>query len=291
MGNCRSRRNSVNYVNTNNIEQDKYKIEKIINRGTFCNTYLVKMKNEYYVIKKYRRLNDHVILNNNLQFSLDIVNNEIEILSNIHHPCILKLHEYIETPKSISIITPYINGETIRSFIPKVIVEKSLKWIIYQILSVLKYLGEKCIIHRDIKPDNIIIDENYKITIIDFNCSHYIHQNTDIEFGTYGYKAPEIHYNIKYSFNSDIYSMGAVMYYMLYRMAPVDKHYYNLPYIEWPQIQYDKTVYSNNCINFLKNCLIFNKEKRYTLRECYYHRWIFDYIILLSESSLYSVNI
>ena len=281
MGNCKSRKKTVNAIGINTYEN-----VKILNQGTFCNTFLVKKGDKLFVNKKYRKSGEYIILNDHSFFSIDIVNNEIEILTSLSHPCILKFYEYLENKNTISIITPYIHGESLQNCAPKIITENQIRWIVYQLLSTLTYLTRKCIIHRDIKPHNIIIGDNNYLTLIDYNCSEFVHQPNEIEFGTYGYKAPEIHYNMKYSFNSDIFSMGCVIYYIIYKKVPLSKNIYSIPLVEWPYISFPKSLYSINAINFVRNCVIYNREKRYTVRDCYIHRWMFDYIINLSETNL-----
>lgn len=277
MGNCKSKNNNI---------QNNSELIKIINQGSFCNTYLIKNNGKLYINKKYIRYNNYIIAGGNNHFPIDIVSNEIEILNNIDHPCLLKLNNFIETEKYISLFLPYIDGENLSYYAPKIIIEKQLKWMVYQLMSAILYLKSKCILHRDIKPSNIIVSENDRITLIDFNCSHYIQNETDISFGTLGYKAPEIHYNMDYSFNSDIFSFGCTIYYMVYKTHAINIKMYKQPLVKWHTPIYTKTVFSKHTINFIKRCIVYNKQYRYTIMDCYMDRWIFNYIISLSEINL-----
>ena len=280
MGNCRSK---------NNDKNDETELIKIINQGSFCNTYLIRKNDVFYINKKYSRYNNYIIVGGNYHFPIDIVNNEIEILNNINHQCILNIVNYIETTKYISVILPYIDGENLQYYAPKIITEKQLKWIVYQLMTALLYLKSKCILHRDIKPSNIIISDGDKVKLIDFNCAHYIQNKTEIAFGTLGYKAPEIHYNMEYSFNSDIFGFGCTIYYIVYKRMAIDIQMYKQPLTKWQNPIYTKSVYSKCLIDFIKRCIVYNKRSRYTIRDCYLDRWMFDYIIQIAEKN--TINI
>uniref|UniRef100_A0A0N5BEG8 Protein kinase domain-containing protein n=1 Tax=Strongyloides papillosus TaxID=174720 RepID=A0A0N5BEG8_STREA len=89
-----------------------------------------------------------------------------------------------------------------------------IKVIMVQLISAVRYCHKKDIIHRDIKPDNILIDKNFKLRLADFGCSLDIRRRpiVNIKFSTtYEYSAPELDLNVGLdSISQDIWSIGCV---------------------------------------------------------------------------------
>ena len=114
--------------------------------------------------------------------------------------------------------------------IPQNFIVKILK----QLLSALTYLGSKSIMHRDIKPDNLLLDENNNVKISDFGISAlYYDANPENEnkdtalfssftaVGRQDFIAPEIEKNEQYDFRIDIYSLGLTMLCLMSKQYPI----------------------------------------------------------------------
>lgn len=101
---------------------------------------------------------------------------------------------------------------------------KQIRNFIIQICEGLKYIHSKKIVHRDLTPKNILIDENYQIKISDFglakNLSELMIEENCSEYGTFLYSAPEVELNIC-SVKSDIYNLG-VIYFELINLFNTD---------------------------------------------------------------------
>ena len=137
-----------------------------------------------------------------------------------------------------------------------------------------------------------MIGRNNHVVIIDFNCSEYISIKNNSIFGTIPYKAPEIHYEEEYSYNSDIFSLGATLYFIVYKMHAYNKELYYNPLNEWTNVIYkENSIYSSNLIHFIKNCVLIDRLKRYTVATCYFHRWIFNYSMEKLETIINNQNI
>ena len=102
--------------------------------------------------------------------------NEVKNLRDLDHPNILKMYEFFEDSKRFFLITDkYEGGELFDEIVKKGrLSERNTATIIYQLLSCINYLHQKNIVHRDVKPENIMLEKNKQfdqIKIIDFGTS------------------------------------------------------------------------------------------------------------------------
>jgi len=142
-------------------------------------------------------------------------------MRDLTHPNIIKLEEVYETANSIYLIMELLDGGQLKSKIMQSeIISKDRKIIMKQILSGLVYLQEKQLMHRDLKPDNIMFKKKNSndICIVDFGLATY---ETNVPYlfsrcGTPGFVAPEIANikdpNAKYSCLCDIFSAGIIFH-------------------------------------------------------------------------------
>ena len=172
----------------------------------------------------------------------EIVNLKREefIMGQISHPNIVQLYGTFEDYNNCYFISEFIEGTNLESFIKdfknnnpnSYINQEILIDILRQILLGLEYLHGNYILHRDIKPDNILIYQNNKIKITDFGISAIYKEG----FGLFGmhstrvgrpdYVCPEILYNQPYDYKCDIYSLGYTMYYAMNFCLPERRKVY-----------------------------------------------------------------
>ena len=147
-------------------------------------------------------------------------------MKNLRHNSIVKILETIETDNYILIIMENISGGDLLSFVKKrtKLPEKTARIIFKQLITTLKFIHSKGIIHRDIKLDNILIDLNNNIKICDFGVGKNYKKNEKLkdQCGTPAYIAPEILNNNDgyYGPPVDIWSSGVVLYAMLSGNVP-----------------------------------------------------------------------
>ncbi len=157
--------------------------------------------------------------------------NEVDILKQLCHENVISIRDEFEfrkwhiIPKGLAIVTEYCsNGSLLQLLIKRrSFVSEEQRFIWYkQLASALVYIHSKSIAHRDIKPANILVDQYQRLKIADVGISKVLHsdimspQDTSSLYmqtmcGTYPYTAPEV-FEGHYTFKSDIFSMGLVMY-------------------------------------------------------------------------------
>lgn len=158
---------------------------------------------------------------------------EVSIISHVRHPNIIKTHDsgefILKNEKYTYLITEFISGETLHD---KILREHSLnvydvKEIIQPVLNGLNYLHnmDKPVIHNDITSSNIMIDLAGNIPIpkiVDFSHARYFHQSSKTfqKEGLNLYFVANESFNGVFSPQSDLFSVGALMYYLLFGLPP-----------------------------------------------------------------------
>ncbi|CAD8128605.1 unnamed protein product [Paramecium sonneborni] len=204
----------------------------------------------------------------NSNFSRQMLSNEIESLKKLNSPYILQYINYIYTPNNQYIITEYCNEGELR--FSKNRSDQQLLRIFHQLLQALKELKNKNIIHRDIKPPNIMM-HNCLPKLADFGFSANMNslELQKSSFGTPLYMAPESLLNDMYSFQSDVWSVGITMYELIYGNVPfyhekesqlkkIMQHYVNNPILRIQQSIF---------IPLLKGMLDPNPNTRFTVEK------------------------
>lgn len=182
--------------------------------------------------------------------------NEIRIMQQIDHFNILKLYKVIKKDGKIYLIIEYCNGGDLSNYIQKN--ENSFdNRYFYQILEGLEHLHNNRILHRDIKPQNILIhNDNIKISDFGFAKSFEKSELITTFCGSPLYMAPEILKDRKYSSESDIWSLGVLLYELLTKEHPY--------YCDTKKELWDMAKKSNFTINFNK---IDNLSKRNLIKK------------------------
>jgi serine/threonine-protein kinase len=144
---------------------------------------------------------------------------EAEILRKLDHPQIVKLLDgFIEDYRGY-LVLEYVQGETLKSIVDRLGPQPESAVIAWatQVADILSYLHSltPSVVHRDITPDNLILQEDGTIKVVDFNVAHQVDSSaTATVVGKHAYIPPE-QFRGKPTEQSDIYALGGTMYFLL----------------------------------------------------------------------------
>jgi len=205
-----------------------YKIDSLIGKGGMGSVYLAShtQVNRKVAIKS---LLPQFMANEEIKQRFK---NEASTLAHLQHPNIVGLFDYVENEKGMFLVMEFVEGTPLDEFINNVtgpMPEKRAVPIMKEILTGFSYAHLKGIVHRDIKPGNIIITKNDGAKILDFGIARLMGDGnhnltkTGTQMGTVFYMSPEQVQGKKLDQRSDIYSLGITFYQMLTGINPYSK--------------------------------------------------------------------
>jgi serine/threonine protein kinase len=249
---------------------DKYDLICVIGNGANSTVYksYSKLINDFVAVKEI-----------NFKNKTPMIEMEINIIKKLECENILKFIDVIYEKKKLYIITDLCEY-SLTAVISNIHSEEMILYIFKQLANGFNYLYGNKIIHRDIKPDNILICK-YKIKIADFGFAReFINENSLLNTicGTPIYMAPEIIVNNEYGIKSDIWSLGVILYQIIYKKFPYEKvkninELINIFQNKKP-IVYFKTNYSDDLIDLLKSMLQIDPDNRISWIDFFKHKWI-----------------
>lgn len=249
------------------INFDKqYIVGKFLGTGGYSDVYQVTYNNSKYAAKIIPIKNEKI---------KKYINREIDIHKNLSHPNIVNLIETFEKDKEIIIIMELNTDSSLNKIIKKksLSVEEIKKYTI-EILKGLKYLHEKYIIHRDIKPGNILIDNTVKIC--DFGMAISMDSQIMNICGTPNYIAPELlREKSLQTCAIDMWSLGVTIFTMTFRKAPFETDSVENTYDKIRKCDYKFPSEINFLLkDLIQNLIVVNIYDRLTCTEAMNHEFI-----------------
>uniref|UniRef100_A0A8C7KC27 non-specific serine/threonine protein kinase n=1 Tax=Oncorhynchus kisutch TaxID=8019 RepID=A0A8C7KC27_ONCKI len=193
---------------------------------------------------------------------------------------VVKLFEVIETEKTLYLIMEYASGGEVFDYLVAHgrMKEKEARAKFRQIVSAVQYCHQKCIVHRDLKAENLLLDADMNIKIADFGFSNEFTMGNKLDTfcGSPPYAAPELFQGKKYDGPEvDVWSLGVILYTLVSGSLPFDGQ--NLKELRERVLRgkYRIPFYmSTDCENLLKKFLILNPTKRGSLEQIMKDRWM-----------------
>ena len=203
------------------ISLDSLFFVRDIGSGSYGKVYLVCDDKKYYAMK----IAEKKFLNENKLITKFFINEKI-ITSSLNFPFIVHLINTYKTREYLFFLMEFVDGISLRKKIKMKNHElnniEEIQFYGAILFSVLNYLQKKKILHRDFKPDNIMIDTNGYLKVIDFGVAYKLENKdyTNTIIGTCHYMSPEVIEGKNYSFNCDYWSIGIILYEIFYGKLP-----------------------------------------------------------------------
>jgi len=276
-----------------------YEFISMLGNGSFGKVRLYRDKNYKELLFAIKTLKKEGITS----YHFSLLKQEVDILSNMDHPNIVKYFGIFEDDYFIHIVMEYLKGQDLSKIISLKnytdFNENQMGQIIHQLLKALSFIHSKNIIHRDIKPENILFSDKrniFSLKLIDFGLATFQEQEKKT-VGTPMYMSPEM-VDGNGTYVSDIWSVGVVVYQMVTGKLPFDGGendenkilYEHIKNDEYNKEKLNNVECSDDVKDFIDKALQKDIKKRMTVQEALNHPWIKKFNVNSLDPSLLNEN-
>ena len=276
-----------------------YEFISMLGNGSFGKVRLYRDKNYKELLFAIKTLKKEGITS----YHFSLLKQEVDILSNMDHPNIVKYFGIFEDDYFIHIVMEYLKGQDLSKIISLKnytdFNENQMGQIIHQLLKALSFIHSKNIIHRDIKPENILFSDKrniFSLKLIDFGLATFQEQEKKTA-GTPMYMSPEM-VEGNGTYVSDIWSVGVVVYQMVTGKLPFDGGendenqilYEHIKNDEYNKEKLNNVECSDDVKDFIDKALQKDIKKRMTVQEALNHPWIKKFNVNSLDPSLLNEN-
>ncbi|KAM9297912.1 hormonally up-regulated neu tumor-associated kinase homolog A-like [Morus bassanus] len=260
-----------------------YLVGKMINKGSFAKVMEglhipTGEKVAIKVIDKRKAKQDSYVFKN--------MKREPRIHQMIKHPNVVRLYETLETDNSFYMVMELCLGGDLLDRIcdKKRLAEREVRRYTRQILSAVEHLHCQGIVHRDLKIENFLLDENNNIKIVDFGLSNTAKFDSlsqellHTQCGSPAYAAPELLAHRKYGPKVDVWSIGVSMFAMLTGTLPFTVEPFNIKQLHQKmligEISPIPSDISPGAVHFMQSLLEPDPAKRPGVKEAIKDKWL-----------------
>ena len=264
-------------MNQDKSEVKKYERGKFLGKGGFAKCYEMKCidTGKSFAAKVFEKRN----LNNDKSKRKLI--NEIKLHKKLRHQNIVNFEHFFEDKENVYILLDLCSNQTLNELLKrrKRITELEAQCFIIQIAKALKYIHQHKIIHRDLKLGNCFLTSKLELKLGDFGLAaklDFDEQKRKTVCGTPNYIAPEILEKKGHSFEVDIWSLGVVLYTLLYGKPPFETNDVKLTYkkIKMNSFTYPENINVHASANkLISQILVLDPSKRPSFDEILGHEF------------------
>ncbi|XP_056640231.1 serine/threonine-protein kinase GL21140 [Diorhabda sublineata] len=263
--------------------KSKYVVgRKVIGDGNFAVVRLCRdiTTNKEYALK--------IIDKSKCKGKEDMIENEVKILRKVDHPNIMSLITDADTKNILYLVCEYVTGGDLfdQITIAQKYSEEQAALMINNLVSALAYLHSINIVHRDVKPENLLVelDDNYRVKLLklgDFGLACEVTRPLYTVCGTPTYVAPEILTESGYGLKIDVWAAGVILYILLCGYPPfvsqdndqeklfdcILSGQYEFPEEYWQDV-------SSSAKELIQNMLQLDPELRFSAEDVLDHPWL-----------------
>ncbi|XP_042331300.1 serine/threonine-protein kinase SIK2 isoform X2 [Sceloporus undulatus] len=212
--------------------------------------------------------------------NLEKIYREVQIMKMLDHPHIIKLYQVMETKSMLYLVTEYAKNGEIFDYLANHgrLSESEARRKFWQILSAVEYCHSRKIVHRDLKAENLLLDNNMNIKIADFGFGNFYKSGEPLTTwcGSPPYAAPEVFEGQQYEGPQlDIWSMGVVLYVLVCGALPFDGP--TLPILRQRVLEGRFRIpyfMSEECEHLIRRMLVLDPSKRLSIAQIKEHKWM-----------------
>ncbi|KAK4077074.1 uncharacterized protein Triagg1_4041 [Trichoderma aggressivum f. europaeum] len=206
---------------TGETNLNHFRLLRVVGRGAFGKVRIVERKdtNLAFALKYIRK--DEVVKSESVR---NIIR-ERRMLEHVNHPFICNLRYSFQDIEYMYLVVDLMSGGDLRFHISrKTFTEEAVRFWIAELGCALRYVHGQNIIHRDVKPDNVLLDAEGHVHLTDFNVASDIVPGRIMtsKSGTLAYLAPEVYSGKGYDIRADWWSLGVLFYECIYNKRPFE---------------------------------------------------------------------
>ncbi|KAM6940701.1 serine/threonine-protein kinase DCLK2 [Xenentodon cancila] len=266
---------------------EKYKIGKVIGDGNFA---VVKECVERSTGKEFAL---KIINKARCSGKEHLIENEVAVLRRVKHPNIIMLIEELDTPSELCLVMELVKGGDLFDAITSSAkyTERDASIMVYNLAGALKYLHSMNIVHRDVKPENLLVFENQdgtkSLKLGDFGLATVVEGPLHTVCGTPTYVAPEIIAESGYGLKVDVWAAGVITYILLCGFPPFRSENNRqeelfdqilLGRLDFPGPYWDNVT--DTAKELIGKMLQVNADARYTAQDVLSHPWVTEDSVL-----------